>query len=190
MAYSCPEKGCGMVIERREGITKHRALHALPEKTCNKCRLTLPITEFRIVRVPHQNRWHYRPTCHPCDRAWEKARREKNGAWHGAHLLRKFGITLERYHEMKAAQGGGCAICGKDETRPIGKGVRAKAPMYLAVDHDHETGEVRGLLCGHCNMGLGHFRDSSALLTKAALYLERPLGTVTDEEVSPSLLTL
>jgi hypothetical protein len=51
-----------------------------------------------------------------------------------------------------------CMICGKEEK--------------LVVDHDHETGKVRGLLCNHCNRGLGHFRDSVQFLDLAAKYLK------------------
>lgn len=162
-----------MIIERREGRVRHRALHALTEKTCTKCGVTAPIANFRKVTVKHRNRWHYRSICRDCDRAWEKARREKDGMWHRAHLVRKYGITMDDYEAIKASQGGGCAICGLDETRAIGQGARAKEKMYLSVDHDHETGKVRGLLCGHCNMGIGHFRDNPALLAKAAMYISQ-----------------
>src|SRR2546423_5792224 len=64
-----------------------------------------------------------------------------------SHLKRKFGLTLEEYDEMLAAQEGGCAICG--EAPEEGK--------ILHIDHDHETGLVRGLLCQRCNHGLGLF---------------------------------
>jgi len=80
-----------------------------------------------------------------------------------AQLRIKFGITYADYQEMVRAQDGGCAICG--EECPSGR--------QLAVDHDHATGRVRGLLCGPCNSGLGHFRDRVALLRAAADYLEK-----------------
>lgn len=51
-----------------------------------------------------------------------------------------------------------CVICGSDEP--------------LVVDHDHKTGKIRGMLCNHCNRGLGHFRDDPELLQFAAIYLK------------------
>lgn len=75
-----------------------------------------------------------------------------------------YGITLEDYDEMLEWQGGGCAICGS----PVGDGVGRR----LSVDHDHETGEVRGLLCSRCNAGLGMFQDRQDLLLRAVEYLE------------------
>jgi hypothetical protein len=62
-------------------------------------------------------------------------------------LKSKFGITLEQYNKKFEAQKGLCAICGNPE--PTNK--------RLAVDHDHETEEVRDLLCSRCNPGLGSF---------------------------------
>lgn len=82
------------------------------------------------------------------------------------NLRRKFGITVEQYEEMLEAQEGGCAICGTTDCQAkTGK-------SRLAVDHDHDTGKVRGLLCNHCNAGLGAFRDNTTLLEKAIKYLE------------------
>ena len=63
---------------------------------------------------------------------------------------------------MLEAQDGVCAICGKTPQQNIKR---------LYVDHDHETGDVRGLLCQQCNIGLGAFRDDKAVLHKAIKYL-------------------
>jgi hypothetical protein len=79
------------------------------------------------------------------------------------HLKRKFGITLDDYRAMLEAQGGGCAICAAPE--PDGQS--------LHVDHDHETGAVRGLLCFNCNAGLGKFGERIELLSAAVDYLRR-----------------
>lgn len=78
-------------------------------------------------------------------------------------LMLQYGITLEEYDAMLDEQGGGCAIC--TSTDP-GHGKR-----HFCVDHDHETGRVRGLLCKDCNTGLGMFGDSIAALMAAANYL-------------------
>ena len=78
-------------------------------------------------------------------------------------LLRKFGITLDEYESMLESQGGVCAICKQPE-----RGNRAKR---LAVDHCHETGVIRGLLCQSCNRALGLFKDDVDLLNAAINYL-------------------
>lgn len=72
-----------------------------------------------------------------------------------------YGLSQADFDAMLEAQNFKCAIC---ETEDSGK-------RSWHVDHDHETGEVRGLLCLHCNVGLGHFKDRTDLLGKAADYL-------------------
>jgi hypothetical protein len=68
----------------------------------------------------------------------------------------------QQYDEMLEAQGGCCALCGSDF--PGGRG-------RFVVDHCHDTGRIRGLLCNLCNVGLGALRDSPQLLQKAIHYL-------------------
>jgi hypothetical protein len=74
-------------------------------------------------------------------------------------------LTVADYDALLLKQGGGCYICGA--TTSFG-GVR------LAVDHDHETGKVRGILCKACNVALGQFRDNPEFCDKAAEYLRTP----------------
>lgn len=78
-------------------------------------------------------------------------------------LRRRYGISLEQYEAMLELQDGRCAICGRHGDE-FGR--------RLAVDHCHETGKVRGLLCINCNPGIGAFRDNPELLRRAASYLE------------------
>lgn len=78
--------------------------------------------------------------------------------------LRRYKLTPEQYEAMFAAQGRACAICGTQSPAHKNK---------WHVDHDHETGAVRGILCGHCNAGLGYFRDSYLSLVGAFNYLYR-----------------
>ena len=80
-----------------------------------------------------------------------------------AHLRAKYGLTPADYDRMLAGQGGGCAICA--EPAPDGQS--------LHVDHCHDTGRVRGLLCFNCNAGLGMFDHDGARLDAAATYLRR-----------------
>ena len=77
--------------------------------------------------------------------------------------LRQYGLTLEGYFDLLQKQRGGCAICGS----PGGPDDKR-----LHVDHCHETGGVRGLLCSPCNVTLGMFRDDPERLRAAADYLE------------------
>lgn len=94
---------------------------------------------------------------------------EKRSAYSRAHnLARKFNLTPDDYDALLAKQGGVCAICAQVETHkyPSGK------PKDLAVDHDHITGKVRGLLCFNCNQGVGRFQNSPERLRCAAAYLE------------------
>jgi hypothetical protein len=99
---------------------------------------------------------------------------KKDPARYEAHLLRcrrkdlkRHGMTPVEYAALKTLQGGVCAICGASQGRATFRG-RAKD---LAVDHDHKTGHIRGLLCDGCNIGLGLFNEDSERLLKAARYV-------------------
>ena len=83
-------------------------------------------------------------------------------------LKNKFGITLEEYNSMLDLQGGVCAICQKVDSRTRMDGT----PLALAIDHDHETGEVRGLLCSRCNMSVGALGDSHESIMRVVEYLK------------------
>lgn len=110
-----------------------------------------------------------KPLCYSC-------KRTKSGttkvAYHGAYVLKTYGITGEEYATIKALQNGKCAICQR------ATGVRKS----LAVDHDHSLEKkgvsirwtVRGLLCGTCNKMLGHLRDDIEAFQRAIVYLTDP----------------
>lgn len=83
-------------------------------------------------------------------------------------LQRKYGISLLEYSHIFMSQNGKCAIC-ESETG----GTRNGEPKALAVDHDHKTGKVRGLLCEACNQGIGKLKDDATILRKAAEYLKK-----------------
>lgn len=85
-------------------------------------------------------------------------------------LKRYYGITLETYNVMLAAQSGVCAICRGAETYvPKGHGT----PKPLSVDHNHETGQIRGLLCSNCNYLVGHCKEDRDVLLEAVKYLDK-----------------
>jgi recombination endonuclease VII len=82
-------------------------------------------------------------------------------------LKHYYGLTVEQYEAMLAAQPN-CPICGRDLIR-----LPQSGRHYPHVDHDHATKQVRGILCGWCNIGIGAFGDSPERLRAAALYLEK-----------------
>ncbi len=120
-----------------------------PDRKCVRCEITKPADAFH-----RRGSGKRRPMCGPC-RAEMRPQRV-GWKWSGIdtpadkrarHLRRKYGITMDQYAQMLAAQGGGCAIC------------HAPPPTTrsLAVDHCHATGVVRALLCGTCNRSLGYY---------------------------------
>jgi hypothetical protein len=85
-----------------------------------------------------------------------------------------YGINIEEYEELFKSQSGKCAICRKPSET-------INSSRRLAVDHDHKTGSVRGLLCSDCNTMLGHFDDDPKLCIKAATYIKKA-GDYRDNE--------
>jgi Recombination endonuclease VII len=164
----------------------------VPGKRCSKCGEFRALSEFYAARGGRDG---LRGDCKRCfkeraaaayavnpEPARERARRwnrenperyaanlraykesgKKKFADRKSHLKRKFGLTVDDYEQMLAAQGGGCAICGRPP----------RGDIALHVDHDHDTGAVRGLLCFRCNNALGDFDSDPALLRAAIDYLE------------------
>lgn len=100
------------------------------------------------------------PRCATHYRAFRKAQKKHN---HEKRVVAVYGLEVGDYERMYQEQGGTCAICQR------ATGARKR----LAVDHDHDTGLVRGLLCGPCNQMVGYFRNSVDAFYRAAAYLER-----------------
>lgn len=117
---------------------------------CKVCGKSKPLTEFSFRKDSNK----YRPTCKPC-RSFETA-------------ARRYNVTIEYVQELKQAQGGCCAICGFHESE-LSHEAFVHSP--LVIDHDHDTGEVRGLLCPSCNVILGHAKDNPQILLNAVSYL-------------------
>ncbi len=97
---------------------------------------------------------------------------ERGGREHMRDYLREktYGITPADFKRLLLVQGGVCAICGEDEERTI-RSTGERRP--LTVDHDHDTGAVRGLLCARCNAALGLFRDDPEIIAQAIAYIGR-----------------
>ena len=160
-------------------------------KRCRKCKVVKPLDDFYRAKGMRDG---YRWDCKACNLAakklWYEANREsviaKAVTWQqenrerynqrqreykrarpelerAGHLLRKFGLITAEFEQLNAAQGGCCAICGR----------APKAGKHLHVDHDHDTGEVRGLLCFSCNVGVGNFANDVERLFRTVDYLEQ-----------------
>ena len=123
-------------------------------KRCGRCSRDLPKEHFAKNRAKHdglQERCRECRANHYRDTGYVETSRDNR-------LKRKYGISLEDYESMFTSQAGQCKICKTGEED-------------LVVDHCHETGRVRGLLCNSCNWGLGHFKDSVESLIIAKEYL-------------------
>lgn len=139
-------------------------------KFCKFCNRDLPIDDFHF-QAGRQKR---RTKCKDCQSAyyhdyknrnhdslkekWSSAsKRHYTNENRRAKTLKRYSITVADYDIMLASQNGKCGIC-LSETK-------------LVVDHDHDTGAVRGLLCSECNLGLGKFKDDLDLLKMAVKYV-------------------
>lgn len=144
-------------------------------KTCQRCKSVAPIAEYHANASRHDGLDRRCKSCaYDLHKEWatkfpekaaalQKRWRDTNPERSADHSRKKnYGIELGTYSRMLAEQGGRCAICST--TDPRGKGV-------FHVDHCHDTGVVRGLLCHNCNVGLGNFKHNIDFLKKAELYL-------------------
>lgn len=158
---------------------------------CNHCGEDKAENEFYPVKRGGNR---LRPRCKSCvsvaNRKWREANPERHrklvDQWHEENperrrltrfrsTLRSYGLTISEYDSMVDAQHGVCAICQQPESTPDNL---SRGPRRLTVDHCHETGRVRGLLCQNCNSGIGQLGDSVQRLEAALAYLradqERP----------------
>lgn len=144
-------------------------LLSLASKKCASCHEVKPTTEFPAKK--NKGKWGFYSYCTCCKRKKAKqyyldnTKRCKELARN--RDLKKYGLTINQQKAMLEKQEGRCAICGKS-IYLFGNSKNNTAH----VDHDHSSGEVRGLLCQECNTGLGKFRDNTLFLSKAIEYLE------------------
>lgn len=152
-------------------------------KCCNKCKAEKPIEEFSINRESNDG---YAWSCKNCLKNYRTNRpkeildrynniskaykrkydsldstKNRNKLHSEKQKYKKFGITKNIFDNLCSNQKGCCAICE----------CPANSEKSLAIDHNHETGKVRGLLCAKCNVGLGMFKDNKNLLANAINYL-------------------
>ena len=133
-------------------------------RTCRTCDTDKPLVEFTRSSACRSG---YLFRCKSCTAAAARARYIVMGgraAQRAAQLKRDYGLAPEDFDEILKSQDGVCALCDAPPSRgDMGT---------LHVDHDHTTGEIRGLLCGRCNRALGLLQDKPELLREAIRYLE------------------
>jgi predicted nucleic acid-binding Zn ribbon protein len=165
------------------GVGGRKPARGVPRRLCKVCG-----TEFQPYRITGET---CSVTCYRTTPEYREAQQRTNArperqarknelrrtsplqsatvrAYNRKAQLAKYGVTVEDYERMLSAQGGVCILCG---SAPKPDGIRAASKLH--VDHDHESGAVRDLLCVTCNQGLGCFRDDPGLLRSAAEYIER-----------------
>ena len=148
MPYKDPEK-------RKEKQRIYGQRHREKERLRRRA-MTPEYKEYQR-RYREKNRDKARQTT----RQWRNTEHGKNKI-----LLNKYGITLKQYNEMLDKQLHACAICKEPEYQTL----RGKAKQ-LSVDHDHKTGQVRGLLCQRCNTTLGRYKDDPFVWINFVSYL-------------------
>lgn len=131
----------------------HRVSDVDASTKTGTCAVCGPAAKVRHDRS--RDRWR----C--CQSDSRKSRPMAAAARRQYHLKSKFGLSDAEYAAMLAEQGGVCAICGGE----------CATGWRLAVDHCHQTGQIRGLLCGRCNRAIGQMEDDPELLGAAANYL-------------------
>jgi hypothetical protein len=141
-------------------------------KTCKNCLVEKPLDEYYTHKRTKDGKGSWCKKCLISRTTEKRTDPMQKELWkeygRRSFLKHRYGITTDEYDSMVIAQGGVCAICKNNTAGGRGTGSR------LAVDHNHTTGVVRGLLCSMCNQGIGMFKDDPTLLSKAIEYLTTP----------------
>lgn len=144
-------------------------------KSCTVCKTELDLSLFYNRKASEDGK-AYR--CKSCDDKAVRKFREKHRERYlknarKATLKYKYGLSEQDFDDMLSSQGFKCAICriGVERTE-----TNKHTKKTLVVDHCHDTGVVRGILCSKCNRGLGHFDDQIELLEQAINYIKEANG--------------
>lgn len=170
LSYWC--RSCYRIYnrERQTGVS-------VVNKCCSRCKKTKLSSDFYLRRSGRQS-GRLMSQCIDCLRIIQKDRGYTR-QMKSVVLERKYGVTIEQFDSMMWSQDGKCAICERQLTEDTGKGKTTTA----CVDHCHETGEIRGLLCGNCNRALGLFQDNIDIMKKAQKHITRSACSSLLEEV-------
>lgn len=142
-------------------------------KPCRKCRAVKALAEFSLSRrATETQNAVYRSDCKACcserTKQWFVDNPGRAEANKRKSVLAAYGLTVDDYDSLLQQQGGACAICRRPErTTRNGKLLR------MPVDHDHETGAVRGILCHSCNRAIGFLGEDVAIVQETVAYLLR-----------------
>lgn len=137
-------------------------------KTCRKCLVDKALTSFYRRSRNNDGYYHVCKLCFHANLPEHDASRKRKYyhqnrlKYRERRLIRLYGITLADYDRILEEQGGGCAICSVD---------MEQYQREFDVDHCHETGKVRGLLCNPCNQAIGLLDEHPERLARAAQYL-------------------
>lgn len=149
---------------RRNGEDKYQRLHFPDDGVIKKCTYCLKEKDIEQFQYKGDGSKLRSTWCRECTKEYraKKADHIKTVS-RNRRLKREFNITPDGYDNILKRQNGKCAICGN------GNGDLKREGLF--IDHNHDTGVVRGLLCGKCNVGIGHFQDNPKLLKRAIEYL-------------------
>ena len=139
-------------------------------KYCPRCKQTKSVDDFNKRNGKRSK--ECQAYCRKCHRKYVSDwQRTSNGKLHQerARLKYKFGITPEEVDSLLMSQCGVCALCGQQETKLE---FRTGKVMSLSVDHNHKSGQIRGLLCQKCNSIIGYANEDVELLQKVIDYLK------------------
>lgn len=136
-------------------------------KKCTKCGKTKSLSDFNKRSASKDG---LTSRCTQClNTKALQIRKDRPDSTRGYNLKVRFDMSISDYNNLFLKQRGLCAICKKPE---ISKDKAGKY-KWLCVDHNHNTGKVRGLLCQNCNTGIGLLRDSKKVLESAIKYLNK-----------------
>jgi hypothetical protein len=157
----CKKQAVRDAYEKRNG--RKQATNSKTHKWCPHCQTCKPHAAFQRTNGKRKRLSGYCKKCQQTINRIKHASRTPEARRNDSYK-RLYGITLQEYECMLKEQDGRCKLCGT--TEPGGRG------NHFAVDHDHVTNEIRGLLCQKCNQGLGLFCEDPMLLAKAIKYLK------------------
>lgn len=135
-------------------------------KLCTKCGETKPLSDFHKGTGRKDGHASHCKVCsNERARQWNKNNPERKAYFrdrdNDKRTADRYNLSAQELKDLRYAAAGRCAIC--------------KRELRLVVDHDHETGRVRGMLCRRCNLGIGHLDDNPVTLIAALAYLSKNL---------------